>query len=306
MRALLRLLLCAVACADDATNTYHMADGERALIQAEVREMFYHGYNKYMQHGFPWDELKPLTCVGRRWDRRERGTLDDSLGGFLLTLVDSLDMLAILDDRAEFKRGVQLLIEHLKFDRNITVSMFETTIRVVGGLTSAHQIALRPAFSSFGVTQGKGSWYKGELLAMALDLGRRLLPAFETQLGIPGHLVNMQSGLPTVNAARDTCTAAAGTILMEFGLLSRLSGEPAFEQVRGLPHHAPHHALTSRPAVPAVCRRRRGGPCARCGSAARRRSASSAPTSTWPPARGRRRTPASVPAWTRSTSTWSR
>jgi hypothetical protein len=30
---------------------------------------------------FPWDEVKPLSCVGRRWDLRERGTLDDSLGG---------------------------------------------------------------------------------------------------------------------------------------------------------------------------------------------------------------------------------
>ena len=44
--------------------------------------MFYHAYDAYMDHAYPWDELKPLTCEPRRWDRRDRGTLDDNLGGY--------------------------------------------------------------------------------------------------------------------------------------------------------------------------------------------------------------------------------
>lgn len=35
---------------------------------------------------------------GRDWRKRERGTLDDPLGGYALTLVDSLDMLAVMGD----------------------------------------------------------------------------------------------------------------------------------------------------------------------------------------------------------------
>jgi hypothetical protein len=47
----------------------------------EVREMFYHGYNNYLTHAFPDDELKPMSCTGRK--REARGTLDDALGGFV-------------------------------------------------------------------------------------------------------------------------------------------------------------------------------------------------------------------------------
>jgi len=35
---------------------------------------------------------------GRDWRKRERGTLDDPLGGYALTLVDSLDTLAVMGD----------------------------------------------------------------------------------------------------------------------------------------------------------------------------------------------------------------
>ena len=52
------------------------------VCSEEAREMFYHAYDSYMEHAYPWDELRPLTCEPRRWDRRERGTLDDSLGGY--------------------------------------------------------------------------------------------------------------------------------------------------------------------------------------------------------------------------------
>lgn len=38
--------------------------------------MFYHAFNGYMEHAFPRDELKPLSCEG-----------EDTLGGYALTLV---------------------------------------------------------------------------------------------------------------------------------------------------------------------------------------------------------------------------
>jgi hypothetical protein len=117
-----------------------MSVGEKNHYRDEVKAMFYHSYNSYMDHAYPWDELKPLSCEGRRWDRRERGTLDDSLGGFSLTLVDTLDMLVVLDDYKEFKAATQRVLRDVSFDRNITVSVFETTIRVLGGLLSAHNL----------------------------------------------------------------------------------------------------------------------------------------------------------------------
>ena len=46
--------------------------------------MFQHGYDSYMQHAYPRDELCPLSCSGR-----------DTWGKFSLTLIDSLDTLAV-------------------------------------------------------------------------------------------------------------------------------------------------------------------------------------------------------------------
>ena len=105
-------------------------------LREESRSMFYHGFNSYMKHAYPWDELKPLSCSGRRWNQRERGTLDDSLGGFSTTLVDSLDMFALIGDYAGFRKYVRMVIDDVHFSRNVNVSVFETNIRVLGGMLS--------------------------------------------------------------------------------------------------------------------------------------------------------------------------
>ena len=97
----------------------------------EVREMIYHAYHSYMTHAYPYDELKPLSCEGRRWDQKERGTLDDVLSGTSVTLIDSLDTLALLNDTYEFRNAVQLIIKDVTFDRDVTVSVFETRFAIL-------------------------------------------------------------------------------------------------------------------------------------------------------------------------------
>ena len=70
---------------------------------------------------------------------------------------------------------------------------------------------------------------KGGLLTLALDLGHRLLPALQTESGIPFGSINLRRGVsPTETPV--TCTAAAGTLLLEFGLLSRLTGDRSLEE----------------------------------------------------------------------------
>jgi hypothetical protein len=34
------------------------------LNRLKVTEMFYHGYNNFLLHAFPKDELQPLSCMG--------------------------------------------------------------------------------------------------------------------------------------------------------------------------------------------------------------------------------------------------
>ncbi|XP_062026221.1 alpha-mannosidase I MNS4-like [Rosa rugosa] len=66
----------------------------------------------------------------------------------------------------------------MKFPQNKTVSVFETAIRVLGGLLSTHLIASDYAMGMRIPT------YDNQLLNLAEDLGRRLLPAFDTPLGV--------------------------------------------------------------------------------------------------------------------------
>lgn len=73
---------------------------------------------------------------------------------FSLTLVDSLDTLIILGDLEEFERAMKLIIKDVTFDQDIVVSLFETNIRMVGGLISGHILAEH-------INQVCGEFYKG-------------------------------------------------------------------------------------------------------------------------------------------------
>ena len=66
--------------------------------------MFFHGYNAYMNYGFPADEIKPLSCEPRYRTNfgPSRGDLDDVLGRFSLTLVDAVDTLAVCIELAMY------------------------------------------------------------------------------------------------------------------------------------------------------------------------------------------------------------
>jgi mannosidase alpha-like ER degradation enhancer 1 len=96
-----------------------------------------------------------------------------------VTLVDNIDSFVIMNNRAGFQRAVKDVIRHVSFDVDTKPQVFETTIRVLGGLLSAHIFSSE---ASYGFAL---PGYKSELLTLAYDLGRRLLPAFNTPTGIP-------------------------------------------------------------------------------------------------------------------------
>lgn len=72
------------------------------------------------------------------------------------------------------------MIDGVDFDSDISVSVFETNIRVLGGLLSAHVLARH-----LQLRHRLMPWYRDQLLTMARDIGTRLLPAFNTTTGIP-------------------------------------------------------------------------------------------------------------------------
>uniref|UniRef100_A0A6Q2ZNX4 alpha-1,2-Mannosidase n=1 Tax=Esox lucius TaxID=8010 RepID=A0A6Q2ZNX4_ESOLU len=135
----------------------------------------------------------------------------------------------VLNKLEEFEAAVRRTVRDVRLDNDVVVSVFETNIRVLGGLLGAHVMAdmLRQ--------QGEWmQWYTDELLHMAKELGHRLLPAFNTTSGLPYPRVNLRYGvlnpLSRTGTESDTCTACAGTMILEFAALSRLSGESVFEE----------------------------------------------------------------------------
>ena len=133
-----------------------------------------------MRHAFPLDELDPIHCRGRTADPDIRNiNINDALGNFSLTLIDSLDTLAVMGNASEFWRAVNNVIRSVDFDQDHVLQVFEVNIRVLGGLISAHLIATD---KNFNMTSDD---YNDELLLMALELGNRLLPAFDTPTAIP-------------------------------------------------------------------------------------------------------------------------
>lgn len=60
---------------------------------------------------------------------RENYNINDVLGEFSLTLIDSLDTLVVMGNVSEFQHAVKLVIDHVRFDRNSTIQVFEATIR---------------------------------------------------------------------------------------------------------------------------------------------------------------------------------
>ncbi|XP_076626110.1 ER degradation-enhancing alpha-mannosidase-like protein 2 [Colletes latitarsis] len=205
-------LLFGLLCSVNGLREYEKKD--LIALREEVRSMFDHAYSSYLTYAYPYDELRSLSCDGF-----------DTWGSFSLTLIDALDTLAVMGNFSEFRRVAAIISARANFEANINVSVFETNIRVVGGLLSAHLLSRKA-----GVNLEPGWPCNGPLLRLAEDMAKRLIAAFDTPTGMPYGTVNLKYGVPEGETSI-TCTAGIGTFLLEFGTLSRLTGDPLYEEV---------------------------------------------------------------------------
>jgi ER degradation enhancer, mannosidase alpha-like 2 len=170
-----------------------------AALAEQVKAELLHAWNGYKQHAWGHDDLLPVSKTWRDWYGKET---------LLMTAVDSVSTLAVMRQDDEVKTTVDYIARHLSFDKDISVSNFEITIRILGGLLSAHQ------------TTGDV-----RLLALADDLGTRLLPAFKSKTGMPYRFVNLKTGM--VDGAVSN-PAEIGTLILEWGTLAKLTKKPAY------------------------------------------------------------------------------
>lgn len=177
-----------------------MTNAEKTAMASRVRDEALFAWNGYKKYAWGHDELRPLTHTGFDWYGQGH-TL-------LMTPVDALDTLTLMGLKPQADEARKLIDTKLNFDQDIYVKDFEITIRLLGSLISCYEL-----------TGDK------RLLELADDLGRRMLPMFNSPTGMPYEYVNLRTG--AVRGVRSN-PAEVGSLLIEFGMLARLTGKQEY------------------------------------------------------------------------------
>jgi len=172
-----------------------------AVVAHEVRTEFLHAWNGYKRFAWGFDEVLPVSGKPKNFF--------DPGHSFGLSIIEAMDTLYVMGLDDELAQCVKWLRSNLDFDVDARVQMFEAIIRMVAGLLS-------------------GYYATGErfLLDGARDLADRLLVCFtKSPSGAPYRYANLKTG--AVSEPK-TNLAEIGSNVLEFGDLSRLSGDPKY------------------------------------------------------------------------------
>ncbi|HEX3783996.1 MAG TPA: glycoside hydrolase family 47 protein [Pseudonocardiaceae bacterium] len=167
---------------------------------AQIRTEFLHAWDGYKKFAWGHDQVNPVS-----------GTYDEffvtghPIG---LSIIEALDTLYVMELDEELSAGISWIDANVNFDIDGDFHVFEAIIRVVGGLLAGY-LAVKDA----------------KLLALAKDLTDRLMPAFASSTGLPYQYVNLHTGAVSGNTPP---LAEIGTNILEFGVLSQLTGDPKY------------------------------------------------------------------------------
>jgi len=175
-----------------------MTDVQTAAMADQVRGEALHAWEGYRKYAWGHDEFHPLSKRPFDWYGHT----------LLMTPVDALDTLTLMGLKAQADDARELIDTKLNLDQDIYVKDFEITIRLLGALLSNYEL-----------TGDK------RLLELADELGRRMLPMFNSPTGMPYEYVNLHTG-----AVRGTKSnpAEIGSLLIEYGMLARETGKEEY------------------------------------------------------------------------------
>ena len=200
-----------------------------------VKEAFTLSWDAYDQHAwgmrrpdpapgiadYPgYDEYHPVSKTGRQMVPKGLGWI----------IVDSLDTLMIMNLTSRLSHARDWVSTALNYDQDQEVNTFETTIRMLGGLLSAHYLSTTfPDLAPLGGVAGSEA-DQDVYLEKASDLADRLLGAYDSQSGVPFASVNLQSrkGVPSHADGGASSTAEAATLQLEMKYLAKLTGEKTY------------------------------------------------------------------------------
>jgi len=145
-------------------------------------------------------------------------------------IIDSLDTLMLMNMTKELTHAREWLAKSLTWDQDQDVNTFETTIRMLGGLLSAHYLSTTYPDMAPIVDDDPGRPGEDLYLEKAKDLADRLMAAFETPSGIPYASINLAKfqGIESHADGGASSTAEAATLQLELKYLAKLTGEKDF------------------------------------------------------------------------------
>ena len=201
-----------------------------------VRRAMKHAWSGYRKYAWGSDELEPIT---------KRGV--NEFGHTGVTVIDAIDTLWIMDLKEEYNEAREYLKDYPNKLSADTLSVFECTIRVLGGFMSTYYLTGDRLF-----------------LENAKLVGDRLLPAFHhsgkkehpqwkiNDIGMPkGHvsLKTMHTHHPQWQHGR-VMLSEFGTNLLEFNALSRETGNMKYAEAAAKPLRAIHEKYPKKGLLP--------------------------------------------------------
>jgi endoplasmic reticulum Man9GlcNAc2 1,2-alpha-mannosidase len=142
-------------------------------------------------------------------------------------IVDSLDTMILMNQTSRLQHAREWISKSLSWDQNQDVSTFETTIRMLGGLLSAHYLSTEFPDLAPLTEDDEGQAGEDLYLEKGKDLADRLIAAFDSPSGVPYSSVNLEKykGIPSHADLGASSTAEATSVQLEFKYLSKLTGE---------------------------------------------------------------------------------
>ncbi|THU91943.1 hypothetical protein K435DRAFT_780448 [Dendrothele bispora CBS 962.96] len=170
-----------------------------------VVDAFKHAWGHYERKAMGSDEFHPIKGVGTN--------LTYSGAGIGYNIIDAIDTMYIMGLKTEYETARKWIKEHLSFRRKGSVSTFETTIRVLGGLLSTYYLTSDQLY-----------------LKCAEDLGSRLIHAFDTPLGLPVSHIDLANPAEWKDSWGNmkVCPAEIGTLQLEFRYLAQATGNETY------------------------------------------------------------------------------
>lgn len=172
-----------------------------AQVASEVRSEFLHAWNGYKKYAWGHDQLLPLSAGHQEF------FVDGHPVG--LSIIEALDTLYVMGLDDELALGADWVTKNLDLDIDGNVHVFEWIIRVVGGLVAG--------YLATGDRQ---------LLTLSKQAADTIMPAFtQSPTGMPYQYVNFHTGAVSGNTPP---VAEVATNILEFGVLSRLTGDGSY------------------------------------------------------------------------------